>query len=217
MTDLHGPYCYQRFAPGKGLAGFVKFFYCFRGRSSQPERILPLGSTEITFNLEAGGVKAYIVPPGCVPYFVVPEKMDRTVGICFSSWGLHGLLKVSPGEIGKEKAPLGEVLPRLWQESSGHIGDGGSLPALLSGLEGWLAGKASTARNNLAEDAIAFIDRQRGQLQLPELYRRYALSDRRLQMIFRESIGMSPKRYCKLKRFHFAVTFSFFYNLFRSG
>jgi AraC-like DNA-binding protein len=58
----------------------------------------------------------------------------------------------------------------------------------------------------LIRDALWFIDSHHGLIDLPTFYNRYSQSNRRLQMIFEQSIGMSPKKYSRLKRFHYTLT-----------
>jgi len=71
------------------LKKYVKHFYIFNSRDGNPERILPLGTVEITVNLKDGGNDILITNPGTSSYFVIPKSLKRTVGICLQPWGLY--------------------------------------------------------------------------------------------------------------------------------
>jgi AraC-like DNA-binding protein len=205
MMNHDRVYSYEKILPAASLAAFVKFFYYFHGRGSQLERILPLSLAEITFNLGTNGVKSYIVPPGNQSYIVVPSTLDRIIGICFHPWGLHALLKLPPGQLGGMKNPLADALRIPGAEMTERLLKGNSPREMISKLEAYLVSRIGNDRDQLIRDAISFIDLRHGQVDLTEFYQCYAQSARRLQMIFQQSIGMSPKKYCRLKRFHYAV------------
>lgn len=211
MGDHNGIYTYERFFPGEPLAAFVKFFYYFHGAGDQSERILPQSLAEITFNLGAGGVKSFIIPPGHQPYFVVPGQLHRVLGICFHPWGLHTLFKLPPGQLAQTKIPLTDALPVAGREMTGRMLDKNSPGEMITSLGDYLTGRIGNIPNGhsgglLIRDAANFIDSRHGLIDLPEFYNRYSQSTRRLQMIFDQSIGMSPKKYSRLKRFHHTVT-----------
>jgi AraC-like DNA-binding protein len=212
MTPTLSGYEYQKFAPGAPLAPFVQFFYYFRGWDLKPERILPLSYAEMTINLSLSGPKTYLVPPGADAYFVVPQSLDQVIGICFHPWGIHSLFGIPPDQFGKHKITLEEVFPS-WtssihqrvescHESNPHWEPG----PIIDMLRHLLATKVSTAQPSLITDAISFIHTHNGQAALPDLYKRYGCSERKLQLMFESSVGMSPKKYNRLKRFHYAVS-----------
>jgi AraC-like DNA-binding protein len=185
MTINNGIYTYERFFPAEPLAAFVKFFYYFLG-------------------------------PGHQPYFVVPGHLHRVLGICFHPWGLHALFKLPPGQLAETKIPLTDALPVAGQEMTDRMLNKNSPREMITHLEEYLAGRIGNIPNGnsgngysgglLIRDALRFIDSHHGLIDLPEFYNRYSQSNRRLQMIFEQSIGLSPKKYSRLKRFHYTLT-----------
>jgi len=206
MKEGDGLYCYERFFPADPLAAFVKFFYYFHGRSDQSERILPQSLAEITFNLGRDGMESFIVPAGCKPYFVVPSGLDRIIGVCLHPWALHALFNLPPGQLGDAKLPLTNVLRIPCEKMTGCITNATSPREMISNLDAYLTASIGDMQHIVIRDAIGFIDRQYGQIKLSQFYQRYSHSSRRLQMLFEESIGLSPKKYSRLKRFHYAVS-----------
>jgi AraC-like DNA-binding protein len=200
-----GDYSYERFFPKGPLADFVKMFYYFDGRETQTERILPLSLSEITFSLRGTGMKSFVIPAGSRYYFVSPNALGPIIGICFHPWGLNALLGVAPGLLGETKAQLEDVLQVRSREMTASLSEKGSPRATIARLEQYLSGLIRDGKDPVIRDAVRFIDGRRGQVKLQELYGRYSLSGRRLQMLFQDSIGMTAKKYCRLKRFHYSV------------
>ena len=144
MGDHNGIYTYERFFPAEPLAAFVKFFYYFHGAGDQSERILPQSLAEITFNLGAGGIKSFIIPPGHQPYFVVPGQLHRVLGICFHPWGLHTLFKLPPGQLAQTKISLADTLPVAGREMTDLILSKNSPWEMFTHLEITWSGESGT-------------------------------------------------------------------------
>lgn len=197
---------YIEIPPAGILKKYVKHFYIFNSRDSNPERILPLGTVEITVNLKEGGNDILITNPGTSSYFVIPKALKRTVGICLQPWGLYGLFKLSPAEIAYSKYPLQDILQPQFDELIHRVGDSTSPREIIATLQQCLVRCGESRDYEIIRDAVSHIHRYHGQVQLPELFKRYYLTPRRLEQIFERSIGMSLKKYTRLKRFHFAVT-----------
>jgi AraC-like DNA-binding protein len=205
MTMDTEHYSYERFFPKGLLADFVKMLYYFHGRETRTERILPLSLTEITFSLRENGMKSFVIPTGSRYYFVSPNVLGPIIGICFHPWGLNALLGVAPGLLGETKARLEDVMRVRCREMTASLVEKSSPQEMIARLEQYLSGLIRDGGNSVIRDAVRFIDARHGQVKLEELYGRYSLSDRRLQMIFQESTGMTAKKYCRLKRFHYSV------------
>jgi AraC-like DNA-binding protein len=199
-------YDYIEYPPGKPLARYIKLFYYFQGYSALPERILPLGTTEISIRLPPEEPIVLLTNPGTRSYFVIPQTLNRIIGICLQPWGLYDLFHVSPGEITNSKFLLRDVLRTTSDELTRQIQNLTTPGEMISALRQYLLCQATATKHDMICDAIRFIDQHHGQIDLLNMYDRYPLSRRRLQQLFECTIGMSPKKYSQLKRFHFAVT-----------
>lgn len=200
------PYEYIEYPPAGPLKRYIKHFYIFNSRDLTPERILPLGTIEMTINLDHTTHNILVNNTGTRSYFVTPKALDKTVGICFQPWGLHGLFQLSPTEIDQCKLPLRDILRPPYRELIHQVEDQNAPGEIIQVLQKFLIRLAQNQENGVIEDAVKYIDTHHGQLHLPDLYKRYYVSPRRLQQLFECAIGISPKKYSRLKRFHFAVT-----------
>ena len=200
------PYDYIEYPPAEPLKKYIKHFYIFNSYDLTPERILPLGTIEMTISLDNAANDILINNTGTRSYFVIPKALNKTVGICFQPWGLHGLFKVSPAEIDQCKFPLGDILRPPYRELIHQIEDQNAPVEMITTLQNFLLRFVQNRDNETIDDAVKYIDRHHGLLHLSDLYNRYYLSPRRLQQRFECAVGMSPKKYSRLKRFQFAVT-----------
>ena len=199
-------YEYVEIPPAGLLKKHIKHFYIFNSGDVNPERILPLGTVEITVNFNSGGNEVLITNPGTKSYFVVPRALNKMVGICFQPWGLYGLFRLSPAEIANSKFPLQDVLQPHFRELIHRGQDNGDPRGIIATLQHYLLRHGEDQDHEMIRDLVSQVDKSRGQLQLPDLFKRYYLSPRRLEQLFERSVGMSVKKYSRLKRFHFAVT-----------
>ena len=200
------PYEYIEYQPVAPLKKFIKHFYVFNSQALTPERILPLGTIEMTINLDSATKDILINNSGTRSYLVTPKALNNTVGICFQPWGLHGLFRLSPAEIAQCKLPLQDILLPPYRELVHQVEDQTTPAKIISVLQKFLTRLAQNQEKDMIDDAVNYIDDHHGQLDLPDFYKRYYLSPRRLQQLFECAIGMSPKKYSRLKRFQFAVT-----------
>lgn len=203
---MNPPYEYIEYPPAGPLKKYIKHFYIFNSHDLTPERILPLGTIEMTIHLDSAGNDIIINNSGTRSYFVTPKALDKTVGICFQPWGLHGLFQLSPTEIDRCKLPLRDILRPPYRELIHQIEDQNNPAKIIGVLQKFLLRLTQNQEKAMIDDAVKYIDYHHGQLDLTGLYNRYYVSQRRLQQLFECAIGMSPKKYTRLKRFHFAVT-----------
>lgn len=199
-------YDYIEYPPGKPLERYIKLFYYFQGYSALPERILPLGTTEISICLPPEEPTALLTNPGTRSYFVIPQTLNRMIGICLQPWGLYDLFHVSPAEITNSKFLLRDVLRTTSDQLIRQIQDLTTPGEMIAALRQYLLRQTTATKHDMICDAVRYIDQHHGQIVLPDFYDRYPLSRRRLQQLFECAIGMPPKKYAQLKRFHFVVT-----------
>lgn len=199
-------YTYREYPPPEPLRNYIKHFYVFNSQALTPERILPLGTIEMTINLDSTTKDIFINNSGTRSYLVTPKALNNTVGICFQPWGLHGLFQLSPAEIAHCKLPLRDILLPPYHELVHQVQDQNNPPDLIKVLQKFLIPLVRDRQNSMIDDAVNYIDLHHGQVHLPDLYKRYYISPRRLQQLFESAIGMSPKKYSRIKRFQFAVT-----------
>jgi AraC-like DNA-binding protein len=200
------PYEYKEYPPVGSLKKYVKHFYVFKSEDQRPERILPLGTIEISIDLNSNGNDIFITNPGSASYFIIPKALNKIVGITFQPWGLYALFNCSPAEIANAKFPLRDLMEPQFRDLFRRVQGNTDPLKVIAILQQSLLRLSGLRDVEMVADAVGIIDKQHGQLRLPDLFKRYFLSARRLEQLFDRSIGMSPKAYSRLKRFHFAVT-----------
>jgi AraC-like DNA-binding protein len=203
---MNPPYEYIEYQPAESLKKYIKHFYLFNSQALTPERILPLGTIEMTISLGSTTKDILINNTGTRSYFVTPKALNETVGICFQPWGLHGLFQLSPAELAQRKLPLRDILRPPYRDLVHQVQDQNTPAKTISVLQKFLLRLAQNQESGVIDDAVKYIDHHHGQLHLPDLYHRYYVSQRRLQQLFECAVGMPPKKYSRLKRFQFAVT-----------
>ena len=134
---------------------------------------------------EQAAVMGVIFHPGAAAAFF-RERFDRLANTCIDMEGFFG-------------AEAGRLRERLLE--------GRDAQARLRTLHAWLLARAeSTApRSGLLTHALALLDRMPEVQRIGQLARDCGLSTRRMSDLFNEHVGLAPKRYARLQRFHRVV------------
>jgi AraC-like DNA-binding protein len=202
----HTGYDYRQYPPIKSLESYVKFFYYFRSDETGAERILPIGTTEITLSRTNGEANIYVNNPATQSYFVNPNSLSDLVGVCFQPWALNSLFHISQSEITDRKLPLHYILNTPYRQLAMQIKGKTDHFDIIQSIQNYLLDIRRKKEDGLIRDAIGFINQANGAIDIKTLHKRYLISERRFQQIFLSAIGMSAKKYCQLKRFHLTVT-----------
>jgi AraC-like DNA-binding protein len=197
---------YQQYPPVKALAHLVKFFYYFRSDDLRPERILPFGTTEISVYLDNPAAGIFVNNPVTRSYFVHPKALSGLVGVCLQPWAFHLLFHVPQSEISDQKVLMRDLLKSHDTQLTAKLNGKTHPPDMIHAVQEYLLAIAGPLRGGLVMDAVNRIDRENGALETGALARHYNLSERRLQQLFHSAIGLSPKKYSQLKRFHYSVS-----------
>ena len=188
------------------MENYVKYFYYFHSDSIQPEKIIPMGTSEITIMVDSCDRDIYLANMRTKSYMVTPKALKRVVGVCLYPWALNSLFNIPQTEISDNKLPLSDIANAHYKTLTGKLKGVNNYLDIVKVMERYLVGIQNSRPNPLMVDAVNFIRQHNGRTDIQQLYKRYNISERRLQQLFNSSIGMSPKKYCLLKKFHFTVT-----------
>jgi AraC-like DNA-binding protein len=196
--------------PKPPLAGFIRCFWYWEG-APQPharERLMPNGEAALVFNLRdeemrlydadnverftSCGVVALTGPrTGCFAIDTAAE--DRVIGVEFQPGGTFHFFREPAGEIANRSAPL----DCLWGRAAGTIRErllgAASIDAMFIVLEDALLDRL--VRPLELHPAIGWAPGT----NLPGAAR--GLSQRRFIELFREQVGLTPKAFCRVRRF----------------
>lgn len=213
---------YREIPPGRCLSPFVAAFWTLRGSCPGPafDLVLPDGHAEVVVH-RAGRFLEWR-PAGEVrtqPAVIVAGVTDRavalspagdyeTIGVRVMPHALALLCAVPLDALGPEIAPAESVLSPAARRVMSTAADAGSLDdavvVLQRGLQDLFAHTPPPPPSVLA--AVHRIRRTAGRVSVSRLADEAGTSARTLERQFDAWVGLSPKRYARVVRFHRAVT-----------
>lgn len=210
-------YCKQR--PGPPLEGFVELLWHYEG-CGQPhakERLLPDGSMELVVNLSQDEVRVYDRRDhsryerlsGCVligphsEFFVIDTAARSVMGVHFRPGGAFPFLPLPAGELHGLHVGLEDLWGGAAQELRERLLAANTVPARFALLEAALL--ARLARPLVRHPAVGFaLGEFNFALQrrsIAEVTDDTGLSARRFIEVFKQQVGLTPKLYCRVRRF----------------
>ena len=204
MAQAAGPFHLYR--PGPPLSGFVDFFWICEGYvpRHRRERLLPTGAAELVFTLDANGrsdsgvagarseclvldtstpfsaIAVHFRPGGAFPFFGAPGCDLHNGGVSLDLvWG----------------GDAASVRDRLWEAHSAK--------SRFTILEEALRTRArGLERHPAVRYALDAIDRSHGARAVGDVVHGIGISPRRFWELFRHEVGLSPKAFCRVRRFN---------------
>lgn len=213
--------------PGPPLSEFVDLFWSCPGAapSHARERLLPTGTMQVIVNLGDDELRLYdqqdrrqyrsfgrAMISGARSTFAVVDQASQasTVGVHFKPGGARPCLGVPVAALGNGDAPL----QALWGARAGELRDrllGAATPeerfaVLEHSLVQALVAKGGGSAGRHPAVAVALAEF--GRLPHPAVKAvsdRTGLSQRRFIELFREEVGLTPKLFCRVRRFQAVV------------
>jgi AraC-like DNA-binding protein len=208
--------------PGPPLCDFVDYFWSLRDAPSHArERIVPSGTIELVINLAENEFRIYgrdtqadvcrrfpgAIVSGCyrVPFGIDTREHTSLVGVHFRPGGASGLLGAPPGEIADAHVALEGLWGPRARELRERLGTAPDSPARFDILERVLVGRVPVRRGGRSAVKAALRALECPRVEIGEIAKNLGLSRRRLIEIFAEDVGMTPKRYARVRRFQRAL------------
>jgi AraC-like DNA-binding protein len=211
---------YVETPPGNALARWIRRYWMLRGDGGPPsapaavECVFPDGCVEIVLNLADPFVElssgapreqpaAMLVGPTTRPMRIGPSGRVDVIGIRFEPHGAGVALDLPPAEI-VDRAPCLEDVARLpfraWME---RLAGTREWPARVEILESALLGSIRERRTApFVRTATSLIAATDGRIPVDRLAVQVGVSRRRLERMFRSQVGLSPKTFSRIVRFH---------------
>jgi AraC-like DNA-binding protein len=206
--------------PTPQLRSWVRsLWYCRAptGFSHSRERVLPNGCMQIILNLSRSYLtdcgedgkanrrlpRAIVVGTRARYEVLDTSDMEELVGILIQPGGFAGLFRERADLFFERSVGLEEV----WAGTSltDRLCEVPTPVEKLRTLEGFLTGRLRPgARRSELVDQAMHLFREKG-FRVAECSRSVGVSQRRLSQVFREQVGMSPKMWCRIRRFQTAV------------
>jgi AraC-like DNA-binding protein len=200
---------YCRRAPRPPLSEFIELLWLFEseGSSHASERILPMGTIELVINLRhdtRGSFDAVVAGPHSRFFVLDTSRPTSVIGVHFKPGGGYPFFALPLDELSNQHVPL----EALW-----------SVPASVQ-RERLLAAEPGEAKLLLLERALLSVCRpysrhaaidhalgafRHGQRRIADVVKEIGMSQRRFIHLFSDEVGLTPKSFCRVRRFQRAV------------
>ncbi len=207
---------YAELAPSPSLARFVRVIWTLDvpAEYHQPQTIVPDGCPEIVINLgdpvdrrhEDGALERHprqlLVGQTTRGTVVEPSGRLRLAGVRMHPWAAAAFLGRDAGELADEIVPLGVAVSRSLAQLIDGAADGASPRSVAAMLRTTLERRANTlcAPDAMARAAVRRVMTSGEPLTVRALAAELGGSERRVQRIFRDAIGLSPKMFLRIAR-----------------
>lgn len=217
------PSAYEAFAPPPDLAPYVERIHL--GYELVPvdapieERVLPDGAVHLVFNIgDPPGVIGVPDPPAhgaevlgatSAPAVIRMVGHVEQVGVRLRPRGVAALLGAPAVEMTNRTVSLDLLWGAAAREARERLAEAPRGRARAVVLEDVLRRRLrfadAPATHALATAAQARIARAGGRLTVRQLAQSVGVGERRLEQVFRQHVGLTPKTACRLARFHAAM------------
>ncbi|MGC1873003.1 MAG: helix-turn-helix domain-containing protein [Acidobacteriaceae bacterium] len=215
---------YWKHIPAFPLSQFVACFWYWEGVPQTPakERLMPTGEPCIIVNLRDGPLRLYacddfnrsqtygsalLSGAATGPIVIDNQQQDRVFGIQFRSAGAFPFFRIPADETANTVVPLDD----LWRSGASELRErlltATSVESMIQVAESMLIAQA--ARSLQLHQAVNFALERFCSAPHTETMAavsdRLGLSQRHFIAVFREQVGLTPKAFCKVRRFQYVL------------
>ncbi len=209
---------YHSHTPSR-LADFVeRFWLCLDVPFDRRVRILPSGAMELVINLCEDEIRVFDSSPSerCARYsgtvvsgpytgslMIDPMQRSTVIGVHFKPGGAFPFLSAPSHELADMHLDLETLWGRTAAELRERLCAARTVGQRFSLLEETLVSRLrnGTARDGAVAIALATFDRTDGRAKVRDVARHVGLCQRRLIQVFAAEVGLTPKMYCRVRRF----------------
>lgn len=214
---------FQEFTPSAVLANFVNCYWLMTNsdnlvdNNSEKDRLIPDGSLEIVFHLKKRIVKTtfdgeeffetsdMIIGQVTKPYFIHPEGEVYIIGIRFFPHTIHYFLDFPVQEINDTALTLDLVWGEEYRILKNNIISAQNIQQSIDLIESFLIKKLENLSYNFSHKALDYCYKSimltNGKCPIEKISKELGISNRYLQRICLEKMGISPKYFAKIIRF----------------
>jgi AraC-like DNA-binding protein len=206
--------------PAAPLASFVKCLWYWEGapQTHAKERLMPNGEASLVFNLRNEPIRIYdadnltryesygptVLSGARTNCFVIDtEQEERVFGIQFQPGGSFPFFRLPASELENSSVGLDSLWPRVASEFRERLLAATRVNDMFQLAERYLL--AQLARPLELHPAVRFARKQfcgrPHQVSVSSVLDETGLSQRRFIQIFHEQVGLTPKAFCRVRRF----------------
>ncbi|HKV18857.1 MAG TPA: helix-turn-helix domain-containing protein [Mycobacterium sp.] len=215
---------YTRYTPSYPLCDFVEYLWCMTdGPTHSAERILPGGTTELVLNLHDNGIQVcdplghnkdvrlhgpVVSGPYSRAFDIDASRHHSMLGVHFKPGGARAVLGVPLHELVDTHVELEQLWTTGVDTLRARVCEASSDAERFSLVEVELTARLSPDRvpHAALATAVAALAPGMSQPMIGTLAERTGLSHRAFIRQFTTEVGMTPKSFARVRRFHVAVT-----------
>lgn len=208
---------YSRFVPNSLLKSIVECYWIVEGDETGLQKIIPDGCTEFIFhfgapfNISKDGrteeLQSLLIAAGQLeaPIFLRPTGKSGVLGIKFQPTGMWKLFGCEMNLLTNETYDLRDVFQNNFNELAIQIQSANTNIQRINLVEIFLSRELSKLRSSHEMDwIVGEIKNKNGQVSLRDLSLHTGFSSRKIERLFKQQVGVSPKLYSRLIRFCYA-------------
>ena len=213
---------YMERKPGPALKGYVRLLWYTAAPqvAYRRERILPTGRVQIILNLARDFVldcqdngtdrrlpSSLVVGARSSYEIVDTSDMADLAGIIFEAGGFASFARDAVDLFSNQNVPLDDVWGARARTLRDRLRELPSPSAKLDGLESFLVQDFATSpsRKRIVDFALGKFAQVPAACSVRAVAKSTGWSERRFSQIFREEVGLTPKVWCRIQRFQWAV------------
>lgn len=216
---------YCQHIPAPPLAQFVDWFWYFEGLDvpHRRERVLPDGSTELIINLDDSRRKLFDREQphrfqtfhrawlsGARSDYILIDVLPRSsmIGVHFKPGGLAPFLNMPASELTGQVIELDAVWGDAAEELRPQLLEAADVKEKFGVLENFLLRRAARpwAPHPVVAHALAELRRDASAVRVRKVADSLGFSHKHFIALFREAVGLTPKRFSRVRRFQQALT-----------
>lgn len=206
--------------PRPPLSTYVQMLWMVEGYrcAHALDRILPDGETGLVINLAENVVRVYdaqdtgrvrtmggsvAVGPFCQPFVIDTAEQADVLGAVFKVGGAFALFRLPAAELANQHVPLEFLWGAFARSLKQEIADASGADRKLAVLEKALLQQARNAEG--PHSAVRFSVQElcrAPDIPISTLSESAGISRRRLTQLFQEQVGLTPKLFGRVRRFH---------------
>lgn len=205
---------YREVTPGPAVRSFIRCYWILEDEApaAHSQTIVPDGRAELIINLglpfeqESDGSwqrqpDIFFVGQITGPFTIRPQGPARTIGVRFRPEGASRFFGLPMFELTDAAVAVDQISQRLHRHLD-RLRDLPSLTEQLSLLERILLKSVSdNDEDRLVSAAVNRLEESNGLISIRELCSSLGLSARQIERRFRNAVGISPKLFCRMRRF----------------
>jgi transcriptional regulator GlxA family with amidase domain len=143
------------------------------------------------------------------PLLRMPFPGGRVLGIRVKPAGASALFRFSLAELTDQLCPLDQVAQKLhqslWNAVESSASSGSPTPQTIARVTEVLLNHSQTPPPPIVNEALLAMENSRGITSVSEIAQSCGVTERHLERLFRERVGLSPKTLARLMRFQRAL------------